>query len=100
MRGEGHHVNGTYKALDLKPSGLTRDVAPAGEGAFDVTVKASGLALHVMIEADVAGRYSDNAFDLLAGETKVIRFTPKVPFDAGELPRFSAFDLESCQGKG
>ncbi|WP_412472376.1 beta-mannosidase [Ensifer adhaerens] len=100
MRGEGHHVNGTYKALDLKPSGLTLDVAPAGEGAFDVTVKASGLALHVMIEADVAGRYSDNAFDLLAGETKVIRFTPKVPFDAGELPRFSAFDLESCQGKG
>jgi beta-mannosidase len=100
MRGEGHHVNGTYKALDLKPSGLTLDVAPAGEGAFDVTVKASGLALHVMIEADVAGRYSDNAFDLLAGETKVIRFTPKVLFDAGELPRFSAFDLESCQGKG
>ncbi len=100
MRGEGHHVNGTYKALDLKPSGLTLDVAPAGEGAFDVTVKASGLALHVMIEADVAGRYSDNAFDLLAGETKVIRFTPKVPFDAGALPRFSAFDLESCQGKG
>jgi len=100
MRGEGHHVNGTYKALDLKPSGLTLDVAPAGEGAFDVTVKASGLALHVMIEADVAGRYSDNAFDLLAGETKVIRFTPKVPLGAGELPRFSAFDLESCQGKG
>lgn len=100
MRGEGHHVNGTYKALDLKPSGLTLDVAPAGEGAFDVTVKASGLALHVMIEADVAGRYSDNAFDLLAGETKVIRFTPKVPLGAGDLPRFSAFDLESCQGKG
>ncbi len=100
MRGEGHHVNGTYKALDLKPSGLTVDVAAAGEGAFDVTVKASGLALHVMIEADVVGRYSDNAFDLLAGETKVIRFTPKVPLGAGELPRFAAFDLESCQGKG
>ncbi|KSV79815.1 beta-mannosidase [Sinorhizobium sp. GW3] len=100
MRGEGHHVNGTYKALDLKPSGLTLDVAPAGEGAFDVTVKASGLALHAMIEADVAGHYSDNAFDLLAGETKVIRFTPKVPLGAGDLPRFSAFDLESCQGKG
>ncbi|KSV87689.1 glycoside hydrolase family 2 protein [Sinorhizobium sp. GL28] len=100
MRGEGHHANGTYKALDLQPSGLTLDVAPAGEGAFDVSVKASGLALHVMIEADVAGRYSDNAFDLLAGETKLVRFTPKVPLAAGELPRFAAFDLESCQGKG
>jgi beta-mannosidase len=100
MRGEGHHVNGTYKALDLQPSGLTLDVAPAGEGAFDVTVKANGLALHVMIEADVAGRYSDNAFDLLAGKTKVVRFTPKVALAAGALPRFAAFDLESCQGKG
>ncbi len=100
MSGEGHHVNGTYKALDLQPSGLTLDVTPAGEGTFDVTVKASGLALHVMIEADVAGRYSDNAFDLLADETKVVRFTPKVALTAGETPSFAVFDLESCQGKG
>ncbi|MEI2296914.1 beta-mannosidase [Ensifer sp. MJa1] len=100
MRGEGHHVNGTYKALDLQPSGMTLDVTPAGEGAFDVALRASGLALHVMIEADVAGRYSDNAFDLLAGETKVVRFTPKMTLAAGERPSFTAFDLESCQGKG
>ncbi|MNL59161.1 hypothetical protein D3C87_1828640 [compost metagenome] len=61
---------------------------------------ANGLALHVMIEADVAGRYSDNAFDLTSGETKVVRFTPKTPLAEGTLPRFAAFDLESCQGKG
>ena len=76
MRGEGHHVQGTYKALDLEPSGLSIMAGAVGEGAYDLTVSASGLALHVMIEADVEGRYSDNAFDLTAGESRVIRFTP------------------------
>ncbi|MNF07235.1 hypothetical protein D3C80_2073720 [compost metagenome] len=76
------------------------EVTPAGDGSYDVSVTANGLALHVMIEADVAGRYSDNAFDLTSGETKVVRFTPKTPLAEGTLPRFAAFDLESCQGKG
>jgi beta-mannosidase len=100
MRGEGHHVPGTYKALDLQPSKLSLEVLPIGDGAYDVSIKASGLALHVMIEADVAGRYADNAFDLTSGETKVIRFTPKTSLAEGTVPRFAAFDLESCQGKG
>ncbi|MDX0702273.1 glycoside hydrolase family 2 protein [Sinorhizobium medicae] len=98
--GEGHYVNGTYKALDLAPSGLTVEAVPRPDGSFDVSVKAAGLALHVMIEADIEGRYSDNAFDLTAGETKSIRFRPRVPVDAGASPRFSAYDLETCQGKG
>ena len=100
MRGEGHHVQGTYKALELAPSGLSIETAPRTDGSFDVTVTATGLALHVMVEADVEGRCSDNAFDLTAGEAKVVRFTPKVPLESGATPRFSAFDLESCQGKG
>jgi beta-mannosidase len=100
MRGEGHHVHGNYKALDLKPSGLAIEAAPGPDGSFDLTVTATGLALHVMVEADIEGRYSDNAFDLIAGEAKRIRFTPKVPVEAGTVPRFSAYDLESCQGKG
>ncbi|MCA1440702.1 glycoside hydrolase family 2 protein [Ensifer sp. IC4062] len=100
MCGEGHHVQDTYKALDLSPSGLTLETVPRLDGAFDVIVAASGLALHVMVEGDVEGRYSDNAFDLTAGETKVIRYTPKAPLAEGIVPSFSAYDLESCQGKG
>jgi beta-mannosidase len=100
MQGEGHHVHGTYKALDLEPSGLSISATPVGDGSFGVTVAATGLALHVMIEADVEGRYSDNAFDLAAGESRVIRFTPRQPLAAGVAPVFSGYDLQSCQGNG
>jgi beta-mannosidase len=97
MTGEGHHVSGNYKALDLKPSGLTLDVAPRDAGGFSVTASARGLALHVMIEADVAGRWSDNAFDLTAGEAKTVIFTPA---DSAAEPRFHAIDLHACQSVG
>jgi beta-mannosidase len=97
MTGEGHHVSGNYKALDLKPSGLTLDVAPRDAGGFSVKASARGLALHVMIEADVAGRWSDNAFDLTAGEAKTVIFTPA---DSAAEPRFHAIDLHACQSVG
>ncbi|KQV34686.1 MULTISPECIES: glycoside hydrolase family 2 protein [unclassified Rhizobium] len=98
MRGEGHHVTGTYKALELEPSGLSLASRPLGDGSFQITASATGLALHVMIEADIEGRYSDNAFDLTAGESRTIRFTPRQPL-AG-APVFTGYDLKSCQGNG
>ncbi|CAK7256542.1 MULTISPECIES: glycoside hydrolase family 2 protein [unclassified Shinella] len=94
MRGEGHHVHGTYKALELEPSGLTLDVSPREDGAVAVTASVSGLALHVMLEADVAGRWSDNAFDLTAGERKTVIFTPA---ERGAVPKIHWLDLHSCQ---
>ncbi len=100
MKGEGHHVTGTYKALDLEPSGLSLAATDNGDGSFDVAVSASGLALQVMVEADIEGRYSDNAFDLTAGESRTIRFTPRDKPVVGRAPRFLAFDLQSCQGNG
>ena len=94
MRGEGHHVSVNYKALDLEASGLTLDVSPRGNGSFAVTASATGLALHVMLEADVAGRWSDNAFDLTAGERKTVIFTPA---ERGATPQIHWLDLHSCQ---
>ena len=94
MKGEGHHVSVNYKALDLAASGLTLDAAPRNDGAFTVTASATGLALHVMLEADVAGRWSDNAFDLTAGERRTVIFTPA---QSGAVPQFSWLDLHSCQ---
>jgi beta-mannosidase len=93
MSGSGHHVLVTYKALDLLPPGLEINSRTEGEG-FAVDIRASGLALHVVVEADSAGRFSDNAFDLTAGDAKTILFTPDV---AGDSPVFTIRDLYSCQ---
>ncbi|MBP1846766.1 beta-mannosidase [Rhizobium petrolearium] len=98
MGGEGHHVLGTYKALELEPSGLEFSVSPAGDGAFDLLVQARGLALFVLIESVTPGRYSDNAFDLAAGESRRITFTPAAP--VGAVPQFRIYDLYSCQAAG
>jgi beta-mannosidase len=94
MGGEGHHVHGTYKSLDLQPAGLGLDVQPAPTGGYDLIVQSAGLALYVMIESETPGRFSDNAFDLAAGETRRITFTPSDP--AAAEPSFRLYDLQSC----
>ncbi|QRM55757.1 glycoside hydrolase family 2 protein [Sinorhizobium sp. BG8] len=94
MAGEGHHVATTYKTLDLMPSGIGIEVAARPDGAFDILVTAERLALHVMLEADVEGRWSDNAFDLTAGQARRLVFRPNEP---GLEPRFTWLDLFSCQ---
>ncbi|QKK23471.1 beta-mannosidase [Rhizobium hidalgonense] len=98
MGGEGHYVNGTYKALELEPSGLTvtHEYVEAS-GAIDINVTAAGLALFVMIETEADGKYSDNAFDLAPGESRRITFTPAHPLERGKLPDFRFYDLHSCQ---
>lgn len=98
MRGEGHHAPVPYKALDLLPSGLKVRAMQREDGAFEVAVSAARLALHVMVEADAAGRWSDNAFDLLAGQERVLVFEPAQPPAEGQVPVFHAHDLHSCQG--
>lgn len=99
MTGEGHHVAETYKAIDLQPSGLTHTVTSVSDGQYEVEVTATGLALFVVIEADMAGRYSDNLFDLTSGESRRIVFSPQ---DKAQLlkPSFRIFDLYSSQSQG
>ena len=104
MGGEGHYVHGTYKALELEPSGLTVTHEYVEEnGSVDINVTARGLALFVMMETETDGKYSDNAFDLAAGESRRITFTPTrplgrgKPLNSGGLPEFRFYDLHSCQ---
>ena len=98
MGGQGNYVHGTYKALELQPAGLTvlREEIEE-DGTIELTVTATGLALFVMIESETEGRYSDNAFDLTAGESRRIVFTPSKPLGRGSLPEFRFYDLQSCQ---
>jgi beta-mannosidase len=92
--GRGHHVVSTYKALDLETAGLGHTVSQQTDGASAISLSAKGLALFVMLEADRAGRFSDNAFDMLAGESRTIVFMPDVK---GDAPIFVVRDLHSCQ---
>jgi beta-mannosidase len=96
--GEGHHVVGTYKALELEPPKLEFSVSLTGDGSCDILVQSSGLALFVLIESETPGRYSDNAFDLAAGENRLVRFTPREP--GAQPPDFRIYDLYSCQSAG
>jgi beta-mannosidase len=98
MGGEGHYVHGTYKALELEAAGLmvTHEYVE-DDGSVCLNVTAKGLALFVMIETETDGKYSDNAFDLAAGETRRITFTPAKPLEGGTLPEFRFYDLQSCQ---
>ncbi len=99
MTGEGHHVPETYKALELQPSGLEQHVKALSDGQFEIEISARGLALFVMIEADIPGRYSDNLFDLAAGETRRIVFSARDK-DFPSHPTFKIFDLFSSQSQG
>ncbi|MGR6430535.1 glycosyl hydrolase 2 galactose-binding domain-containing protein [Rhizobium sp. PAMB 3174] len=93
MTGEGHYCHGTYKALELEPAGLVVEQKVLQDGVVEVIVRAEGLALFVSLEADVAGAFSDNVFDLTAGEARTVLFTPAV---AGTRATVLLRDLQSC----
>jgi beta-mannosidase len=92
--GRGHHVNGTYKQLELEPAGLSARTTRKSDGGYEITLTAKGLALFIMIEANIPGCFSDNAFDMTAAESRAIIF---IPDDAGTTAEFTIRDLHSCQ---
>jgi beta-mannosidase len=94
MIGSGHISPVTYKTLDLQSANLEMQITDVGDGTHSVTVSSSGLALFVVVEADVKGRYSENVFDLTAGESRTVIFTPD---DRRSVPIFRCYDLQSCQ---
>jgi beta-mannosidase len=77
-----------YKSYDLLPPELTSAV-----DGDQITITAASLALFVAVEADVAGRFDDNAFTLLAGESRTVQFTPA---DPDTQPNFTLRDLHSA----
>ncbi len=71
--GRGHLALLPYKRLPLADPGLELSVSMV-QGTAAVTLKAAKPALFVTLETDVAGRFEDNGFELMAGETRVVRF--------------------------
>jgi beta-mannosidase len=69
-----------YKHMALPNPMLSSLVVRQG-GSLSIVVSARHLALYVALECDVAGHFSDNAFDLLGDESVTIIFTPDSPSD-------------------
>jgi beta-mannosidase len=80
-RPQRNHVAGQpYKFLMLPNPGL-KTAATLNDGTVNIAITAKAIALYVSAECDVEGHFSDNAFDLLAGENRTIIFTPDNPAD-------------------
>jgi beta-mannosidase len=82
-KGNNKRSNATpvpYKHLQLPNPELSHNIISKG-GALAITLKAKALALYVSLECDAAGHFSNNAFDLLPGESITITFTPDNPSD-------------------
>jgi beta-mannosidase len=71
--GQGHLTLQPYKRLELNNPGLEVSGAVV-DGALLVTLKAERPALFVSLETEAGGRFDDGGFDLMAGETRTIRF--------------------------
>ncbi|NCF48383.1 MAG: glycoside hydrolase family 2 protein [Bacteroidetes bacterium] len=73
---------------------IARNVSSADQtGTFQIDLTAQKPAFFVAIEADCAGRFSDNGFLLIPGEERRISFTPD---DETAKPVFKLRDLHSA----
>lgn len=81
-----------YKALDLQNADVSYSVAQTDHD-FAITLNASALALFVAMEADIPGRFSDNAFTLVPNKDTTITFTPDTPGPVEQTPNFILRDL-------
>jgi beta-mannosidase len=90
----GHdiHAPKPWKAYDLLPAGI--DAAVSRDGPlWQITLISRALAPFATVEADLPGRFSDNAVTLIPCLPVTLTFTPQDP-DA--TPRFTIRDLHSA----
>ena len=69
------------KSLSLPKPVLQTRVKAAGSG-IAVGLTSPVLVKNICLDAGIDGRFSDNYFDLLPGETKVVTFAPRKPVTA------------------
>jgi beta-mannosidase len=92
LRGADIYAPNAWKTYDLLPPKIDLQTVSSGD-VTEITLTAQGLGLFVSLEADVAGRFSENAFTLLSGMPHVITFTPE---RAGDVPKLTLRDLHSA----
>lgn len=81
-----------YKTYDLLAPNLMHTITRSGVD-YIIDISSETLALFVAVEADVAGRISDNAITILPKHLVQLRFTPTDPCST---PKFTLRDLHSA----
>jgi beta-mannosidase len=92
--GRSHFSPLPYKAHRLEAPDVGLKAERDGE-AIRLSLTAEKLAFHVVVDTAVAGHFSDNAFDILPGDTVAITFTPDDPATAVDVAAFVVRDLHS-----
>ena len=84
--GGGHHALAPYKRMPLRDPEISISTAILNS-VLSVTLAAKQPALFVSLETSEPGRFDGGGFDLLAGETRTLRFISEATVD---LDRASA----------
>lgn len=95
MSGEDHHTNLPYKSLDLIDPEM-RFSTKVSDGKVIASIQVQALALYVTLESDVSGRFSDNCFMMLPGQTRDIAFTPAKGDAETAVKTIQVRDLYNC----
>ncbi len=85
---QNHFAAKPYKSYAFEDSKITLK-----QSGHELTLNSAKPAYYVSLEADVPGHFSDNAFDLLPGESKTISFKPD---NKSAKPNFTVRDLYSA----
>jgi len=92
----GDHLAPTpYKMLPLADPEIEVTIRQAGD-EWQLSIEAARTALFVAAEADVSGRFSDNALTLIPGQPAEISFRPT---DTNKAPGFTVRDLYAATHK-
>lgn len=86
-----HFAPNPYKSYDLKSPNIDLRQAVVGDELL-ITLTAQAPALFVSLEANVAGRFSDNGMTLLPNQPYTVKFTPAGQGDV----TFTLRDLHSA----
>ncbi|MEN8874206.1 MAG: glycoside hydrolase family 2 protein, partial [Pacificibacter sp.] len=81
-----------WKTYDLLPAKIDLKTTQIND-VTEVTLTSRGLGLFVSLEADIAGRFSENAVTLLPDTPLTITFTPE---SLGQAPQITLRDLHSA----
>ena len=70
------------KEMDLMTATIVQEVTPVGTG-LQIRLASDHLAKNVVLSCDVEGHFSDNYFDLMPNESRIVHF---IPASARDIP--------------